>query len=98
MAVKSKDPQVECYKEVLWFCDKQVEEILGLRDNFRTQRDPYCRQEFRMTEKAEFGSSFPLTVSRIEVRVLGGWRNWAEASREAVAAALEKSFPEAEMS
>lgn len=46
--------------------------------NFRTWRD---REGWRMMEKAAFGALFPPTVSRIEVRVVGGWMTWAEASR-----------------
>lgn len=33
-----------------------------------------------MLEKAAFGAPFPPTVSRIEVKVLGGWMTWAETS------------------
>lgn len=51
-------------------------------DNFRTWRGCTGDGEgCRIIEKAAFGAPFSPTVSRIEVRVLGGWMTWAEASR-----------------
>lgn len=84
--VPNKGPlKVECYlnfKGVLWLCEKQGEEISVLTGNLRTERGwPRDRERCKIMEKAAFGAPCSPTVSRIEVRHLGGWMNWAEVSR-----------------